>query len=218
MSSSRAGAASVAGSASRCVVPASRGSCGVVHRAANAVGRRGRGLCAAAPSAAAGGSHLQVPGPHSCTRTEHAPLWRRGRSAGDATWQPSQPISSRRPFQGRPEMSFRSFRVTETGGSYEVMPPLLRLRQSFLLPGRSHWLHCCSVGRVSVASATCRGPNVAGTWRGCSPREAHPLVESVSSMTSTRPDRRRQHARRHSVEWEPNRSTSCASRGPCASG
>ena len=176
---SRAGAASVAGSVSRSAVPASRGSCGVVHRVANAVGRRGRGLCAAAPSAAADGWRLRVLAPHSCMRTARVPSSHRGRSAAAATWQPSQPISSWRPFRGRTEMSFRSFRATETGVSHEAMPLPLHWPPSFPLPGRFHWLRCCSADRVSVANATCPGPNVEGTWRGCSPREAHLRAESA---------------------------------------
>jgi hypothetical protein len=77
-------------------------------------------------------------------------------------------------------MSFRSFRATATGDSHEAMPLPLRWPPSFRLPGRFHWLCCCSAGRASVGNETCPEANVEETWRACSPREAHLRAESAS--------------------------------------
>ena len=215
MCCSRAGAASAAESASRSVRPVLQGSCGVYRLAVSAVGRLGHGPSVVAPSAVAGGWRLRARAPQSCTKKVPEPSLRRGRSVGDATWQPWPPISSSRPWRGRSWTSSRSFPAIAIEGLLEATPLLLRWPPSSPRPGRSHWQRCCSAGRVSSASATCPGPTGAGMWPGCSRPAGRPPGACASWTTSTRRGRRRQRARLHSVEREPGGSTSCVSRGRC---
>ena len=99
----------------RSATGAGRACSAALRRGASAAAPRGRGRCAAAPSAAAGGWRSPAPGRPSSTRRTRGRSSHRGRSAAAATWPRSPPRSSRPRCRGPRSTCSRSSRATGTG-------------------------------------------------------------------------------------------------------